>query len=206
MRGININNSGKVEKNQKVKEGDCIFPFKHQWKEYNECADSEKGKICATSVTERGTLKTYGYCTEQKEPVINTSKTNSKNNTLKKSKIIPSSNHKSRSKSPDGLNKGTKTKALTKTRKMKIVTKFPSNSKSKSPKEISVTDRPATNRIKPKIVRWGVNTLNSTNAINKLRVVRKLNPASLHKFFEVANHLLFVLIVKCQSFYFVIAC
>ena len=65
MRGINVNNSGKIEKNQKVKEGDCIFPFKHQWKEYNECADSEKGKICATSVTERGTLKTYGYCTDQ---------------------------------------------------------------------------------------------------------------------------------------------
>ena len=144
MRGINVNNSGKIEKNQKVKEGDCIFPFKHQWKEYNECADSEKGKICATSVTERGTLKTYGYCTDQKEPVINTptnnstnnsrnnSTNNSRNTSLKKSKIIPSANPKSRSKSPEDLKKGTKKKALAKTRKLKIVDKFPSKSKSKS--------------------------------------------------------------------------
>lgn len=112
MRGINVNNSGKIEKNQKVKEGDCIFPFKHQWKEYNECADSDKGKICATSVTERGTLKTYGYCTDQKELVINISKNTSKNTSLKKSKSIPSANSKSKSKSPDGLKKGTKKKAL----------------------------------------------------------------------------------------------
>ena len=64
MRGTNINKYGKIEKNQKVKEGDCIFPFKYQWKENNECVDSEKGKICATSVSDRGTLKTYGYCKE----------------------------------------------------------------------------------------------------------------------------------------------
>lgn len=136
MRGINVNNSGKVEKNQKVKEGDCIFPFKHQWKEYNECADSEKGKICATTVTERGTLKTYGYCTDKKEPLTNTSRNNSTNNSkntsLKKSKIISSGNPKSRSKSQDGLKKGTKKKALAKTRKLKIVDKFPSKSKTKS--------------------------------------------------------------------------
>ena len=62
MKGININKLGKQEKNQKIKEGDCIFPFKHLWKEHNECVDTDKGKICATSVTDRGTLKTYGYC------------------------------------------------------------------------------------------------------------------------------------------------
>ena len=67
--GTNINNKGKREKNQKVKEGPCIFPFKHQWKEHNECIDNEnKGKICATSVSERGTLKTYGYCNERDNP------------------------------------------------------------------------------------------------------------------------------------------
>ena len=33
MRGTNVNKHGKTEKNQKVKEGDCIFPFKYQWKE-----------------------------------------------------------------------------------------------------------------------------------------------------------------------------
>ena len=90
MKGININKLGKLEKNQKIKEGDCIFPFKHLWKEHNECVDTEKGKICATSVTERGTLKTYGYCKEITD-------------TTPKSKTI-----KSKSKSPIGIKKGTK--------------------------------------------------------------------------------------------------
>ena len=32
MYGTNINNRGKKEKNKKVKEGPCIFPFMHKWK------------------------------------------------------------------------------------------------------------------------------------------------------------------------------
>ena len=89
--GTNINNKGKREKNQKVKEGPCIFPFKHQWKEHNECIDNEnKGKICATSVSERGTLKTYGYCNERDNPSINSLTKHS----------ISKSNSKSKSKSP----------------------------------------------------------------------------------------------------------
>ena len=63
MRGTAMNKEGKIEKNKKVKEGECIFPFKYQWKEHNDCIDiADKGEICATSVTDRGTLKTYGYC------------------------------------------------------------------------------------------------------------------------------------------------
>ena len=58
MRGTAVNKEGKIEKNQKVKEGECIFPFKYQWKEHNTCVDTDKGEICATSVTDRGTLKT----------------------------------------------------------------------------------------------------------------------------------------------------
>ena len=98
MRGTAINKEGKIEKNQKVKEGDCIFPFKYQWKEHNTCVDTDKGEICATSVTDRGTMKTHGYCNE------------------------------------NSLKNGTKKKALTqhKTRKLKIVDKFPSKSKSRS--------------------------------------------------------------------------
>ena len=95
MKGININKLGKIEKNQKIKEGDCIFPFKHLWKEHNECVDTDKGKICATSVTERGTLKTYGYCKEasgQIRPVSGP----------KEASV------KSKSKSPVGLKKGKK--------------------------------------------------------------------------------------------------
>ena len=64
MFGSAVNNKGKLEKNQKVKEGPCIFPFTYKWKEHNECVPTEKGKICATSLKKgkRRTLKTYGYC------------------------------------------------------------------------------------------------------------------------------------------------
>ena len=115
MKGELVNKYGKKEKNKKIKEGDCIFPFKYQWKEYNNCAETEKGEICATSVSDRGTLKTYGYC-----------KKGSKNGM---------SRSRSRSKSNESLKKVTKKKALNKTqkkRKLKIVEKFPSKSKSKS--------------------------------------------------------------------------
>ena len=37
MRGTRKNRKGKIEKNQKVKEGPCIFPFKHKKKEYDVC-------------------------------------------------------------------------------------------------------------------------------------------------------------------------
>jgi len=65
MKATDINNKGKKEKGQKVKAGDCIFPFKYQWKDHKECFKTEKGDICATSITDRGTLKTYGYCEKQ---------------------------------------------------------------------------------------------------------------------------------------------
>tara|TARA_B110000858_G_scaffold197500_3_gene259380 strand:+ start:1974 stop:5336 length:3363 start_codon:yes stop_codon:yes gene_type:complete len=73
MFGTNVNSLGKVERNQKVKEGDCIFPFKYKRETHSKCYPTEKGKICATSVSERGTLKTYGYC---------------KNKTIKKKKKL----------------------------------------------------------------------------------------------------------------------
>ena len=105
MHGTDINKHGKQEKNKKVKEGECIFPFTYKWKEYNECIENnDKGKICATSVTDRGTLKTYGYCS-------------------------------SKQTSATSVKKGTKKKALNitiKKRKLKIVERFPSKSKSKS--------------------------------------------------------------------------
>jgi len=107
MRGTNVNKFGKKEKNQKVKEGECIFPFKFQWKDNNECLETDKGNICATSVTDRGTLKTYGYC-----------ETSSR------------SRSKSKSKSKVSLKKITKKRALKMSKKLKLVDKFPSRSKS----------------------------------------------------------------------------
>ena len=70
MFGTTKNALGKIEKNQKVKEGDCIFPFKYKRETHNECVSTEKGKICATTVNERGTLKTYGYCEHKKNKTL----------------------------------------------------------------------------------------------------------------------------------------
>ena len=132
MKATDINNQGKKEKGQKVKAGDCIFPFKYQWKDHKECFKTEKGDICATSVTDRGTLKTYGYCEKQpsKSPLKITSKSKSR------SPLKITSKSKSKSKSKESLKKGTEKKALKKTRKKKlvIVDKFSPKSKSlKSP-------------------------------------------------------------------------
>lgn len=66
MFGTATNALGKVEKNQKVKEGECVFPFNYKREKHTKCFPTEKGKICATSVNERGTLKTYGYCRKNK--------------------------------------------------------------------------------------------------------------------------------------------
>jgi len=79
MNGNNINNLGKVEKNQKVMSGECIFPFQQKGITYNECVTTDKGPICATSVSKKGTLKTYGYCNK-----LETATVSSKKKTMKR--------------------------------------------------------------------------------------------------------------------------
>ena len=114
MIGVATNKHGKIEKNKKIKEGECIFPFKYQWKEHSTCAETANGNICATSVSDRGTLKTYGYCVN--------------------SKSSPSKSSPSKS-SPSSLKKVTKKKALNTTmkrHKLKIVDHFSPKSISKS--------------------------------------------------------------------------
>jgi NAD-dependent DNA ligase len=109
MKATNINSIGKKEKGKKIKEGDCIFPFKYQWKNHDDCIKTEKGDICATSVSERGTLKTYGYCNSR-------IKANSKKGTVKKTlkkrklKIVDSfTSNKSKSKTPEKMRSKSKT-------------------------------------------------------------------------------------------------
>ena len=70
----------KLEFNKKVKPGKCIIPFKYKWKTHDNCYKTPKGDICATTVSKRGTLKTYGYCykknrTKKKALQNNTNKT-----------------------------------------------------------------------------------------------------------------------------------
>ena len=63
MYGSNVNNKGKIEKNKKIKEGPCIFPFMYKWKSHDKCYKSKKGDICATEISmPRRTLKKKGYC------------------------------------------------------------------------------------------------------------------------------------------------
>lgn len=63
MKGTQKNKFGRIEKNAKIKEGECIFPFKYKWKTHNECFETEKGNICATEINEKTkTLTKYGYC------------------------------------------------------------------------------------------------------------------------------------------------
>ena len=63
MKATAVNNLGKLEKNKKILEGNCIFPFKYKKTIHNDCVDDGKGKICATEINEKTrTLKKYGYC------------------------------------------------------------------------------------------------------------------------------------------------
>ena len=67
MYGTAINNKGKKEKNKKIKEGPCIFPFMHKWKSHDKCLETSKGKICATEISlPRRTLKKKGYCIKKR--------------------------------------------------------------------------------------------------------------------------------------------
>ena len=120
MIGKNINNKGKIEKNSKIKEGECIFPFKYKSKIYNECMETEKGKICATEVSKHKTLKRYGYCEDYKKRTVkklpNKSPNKSPGSSKKTVKKLP---NKSPNKSP-GSSK-------------KTVKKSPNKSPNKSP-------------------------------------------------------------------------
>lgn len=104
MRGTNKNKFGKVEKNAKIKEGECIFPFKYKWKTHASCVETEKGAICATEVNkETKTLTKYGYC-ESRE----VTKEKPKPPSLKK----PSSREKSQASKTLKKPKSKKTKKL----------------------------------------------------------------------------------------------
>ena len=65
MKASNIDNKGKIKKNKDILPGDCIFPFKYKGQSYNNCVQGNTGNWCATSLTNRGTTKTWGYCNDK---------------------------------------------------------------------------------------------------------------------------------------------
>ena len=91
MEGTIINNRGFKEKNAKIKAGKCLFPFKYKRKTHTKCFPTERGDICATSLSKYGTLKTYGYCPRKKGTAKKTLKKKLK---LKQIKQLSSSNRK----------------------------------------------------------------------------------------------------------------
>ena len=79
-----VNNKGKTEKNKKIKDGECLFPFKYKWKEHNSCFPTNLGDICATEVNPKTrTLVKYGYC-PPKSQKISSKKSTDKKTTVKK--------------------------------------------------------------------------------------------------------------------------
>ena len=63
MKATKRNKYGKPENNKRVKDGDCIFPFKYKWTNHDACSETERGEICATSINPKTrTMVTYGYC------------------------------------------------------------------------------------------------------------------------------------------------
>ena len=76
MFATNKNNRNRTIKNKKIKEGQCIFPFKYLWKSHNKCIETPSGKICATEINPKtNTLTKYGYCTPNLNSEKNISKT-----------------------------------------------------------------------------------------------------------------------------------
>ena len=88
--GTAINNKGKTEKNKKIKEGECIFPFKYKWKVHDRCFQTPQGDICATEINPKTrTLTKYGYCKYalKTKKTHSTKPTNSKPSSKKKSTV-----------------------------------------------------------------------------------------------------------------------
>ena len=53
MYGSNVNNKGKIEKNKKIKEDPCIFPFMYKWKSHDKCYKSKNpygGKLISKKI------------------------------------------------------------------------------------------------------------------------------------------------------------
>ena len=77
MKATRRNKQGKLEKHQKIMDGECIFPFKYKWKTHDACYNTNKGDICATSINPKTrTLRKYGYC-------VDTSRTSKHHKTIK---------------------------------------------------------------------------------------------------------------------------
>jgi len=127
-----INNKNKTEKNKKVKEGECYFPFKYKWKEHHDCFDTPFGKICATEINPKSrTLVKYGYC-PPKKTLSSRKKSTEKKATLKK---VPS--HKTSSPLKITIKKKKKRKLKLQDNNSSLKTKTPPITRMSKPKRLN---------------------------------------------------------------------
>jgi DNA ligase (NAD+) len=150
------NNKGKREKNKKVKEGKCIFPFKYKWKEHIECFNTKFGDICATEINPKSrTLVKYGYCPSK---------------TKKQSSKKPSS------KKPSSKKKSTDKKATVKKIKLSFLLK------KKTKKRIKLKQLPSESDIKinPELTHK-MSQLSDKSRLNEsfIKVLNELNDIML---------------------------
>ena len=90
VKATKKNNQGKSRRFKAIKEGNCIFPFIHNGKVFNECIpfeDKFNGSRCATELDKEGNMTRWGYC--PKTIKIKKNKNTPKNNTKPKSKKKP---------------------------------------------------------------------------------------------------------------------
>ena len=89
MKARKTNKYGKIEKHQKIMEGECIFPFKYKWQQHNKCYETEKGEICATQVNPKTqTLIKYGYCDNTSDSSVAANKPVNVNKALNDNKPV----------------------------------------------------------------------------------------------------------------------
>ena len=67
VKTTNIDKHGKKRRSKSLITGDCVFPFKYKGQTHYICVDGKDGNWCATSISSRGSVKTWAYCIEDKE-------------------------------------------------------------------------------------------------------------------------------------------
>ena len=158
MRGTRKNRKGKIEKNKKVKEGPCIFPFKHKRKEHSVCVETDNGEICATEINPKTrTLTKYGYCEPEER--------------CPSRKTIPKSSPKPKKKQTISPRKTLKKPKKLK-RKLKLVQKSP---KKKAIKKLKSTS-PKNKKTQTKKAKMPRTKANKTKRKVKLNIVKSLKP------------------------------
>jgi NAD-dependent DNA ligase len=165
MRGTSKNKLGKTEKNAKIKEGDCFFPFKFKWKTHDACVETEKGPICATEINpETRTLMKYGYCEEEKAkskspPSLKKSISNErKSKTLKVKKVKLKANAKKiklvLEETPPQMEERKPSKKISKSIKKKLILIEPEDADviEIRPGEIEIKLKKKTRKLKLKLI------------------------------------------------------